>query len=569
MFTINKNTTSKATEDSSLIDLKYYNLPENKNSSKITATIYPPLPKPGFDIYDYQMLFEDEETRKLIREGRTIGCFYIESPGMRSLLLRLDCDNFEMLTAASSVIRPGVAESGMMQEFIARHKNPKRRKYLLPQMEEILGETYGVMIYQEDVIKIAHHVVGLSLEEADFLRRAMSGKMRSHDAMKKLYERFFISCKSKNFSDNVANQLWHQIASFAGYSFCKAHSASFALLSFQVAYLKSHHPAEFMANVLNNGGGFYSAGVYINECKRMGLKVLLPCINKSSYRYEGNFPEIRIGLMAIKSVERETLLNIVEERKRHGKYRSLTGFVLRTKTTYERTKVLIKCGALDCLGKTRPTLIRLADIHFHHKRMCNNDAPSFFGEEILALEDDIETKLQYSPSEICTYEYECLGYSATYHPIEFIKDIYNSPGIIRAKDLVKYKNKRIKMVGWFMTSKRIKTKKGDIMKFLSLEDLSGTFEAVIFPKTYSKYAELTMSMGPYLVEGKADLENGNNIVVDKLEILSNKKALEFSQKDSSQNNYYGDVEKVSAEELEIVSTLDREKLRKAYVQNLV
>ncbi|MCB0750091.1 MAG: hypothetical protein KDC52_01320, partial [Ignavibacteriae bacterium] len=395
------------------------------------------------------------------------------------------------------------------------------------------------------------------------------GKMRSHDAMAKLYERFFASCKNQNFSDAVAQELWHQIASFAGYSFCKAHSASFALLSFQVAYLKAHHPAEFMANVLNNGGGFYSAGVYINECKRMGLKILLPSINKSNYRYEGNFPELKIGLMAIKNIERETLTKIVDERNKNGKYKSLTDFILRTKTTYEAARTLIKCGAMDCLGKSRPTLMRLADIHYHHKKMFDNNAPSFFGEEILALDKEVETKRQYSPSEICSYEYECFGFSATYHPIEFIKDIYNSPGITKAKDLVKNKNKRIKMVGWFMTSKRIKTKKGDIMKFLSLEDLSATFEAVLFPKSYSKYAELTMSMGPYLVEGKVDVENGNNIIVEKLEILSNKKALEFSQKDSTQNNYYGDVEKVTEEELELVSKLDREKLRKAYVQNLV
>lgn len=300
MFTINSHT-KKNKNSSGLVDLENYALPKGIHGENIIATIHPPLPKPGFDIYDYQMLFDDEETKKLIREGRTIGCFYIESPGMRSLLQKLNCETFEMLTAASSVIRPGVAESGMMQEFIARHKNPKLRKYLIPQMEEYLGETYGVMIYQEDVIKIAHHVVGLSLEEADYLRRAMSGKMRSHDAMKKLYDRFFSSCKERELPDKVAKQLWHQIASFAGYSFCKAHSASFALLSFQVAYLKAHHPAEFMANVLNNNGGFYSVGVYINECKRMGLKVLLPSINKSNYRYEGNFPQIKIGLMAIKN----------------------------------------------------------------------------------------------------------------------------------------------------------------------------------------------------------------------------------------------------------------------------
>ncbi len=555
-------------DKSDIFSLTQYKLPQNKGTNPVVATIYPSTPKPGFDIYDYEMLFRDEETKKLIREGKTIGCFYIESPGMRSLLQRLNCDTFEMLTAASSIIRPGVAESGMMQEFIARHKNPKLRKYLIPEMEEYLGETYGVMVYQEDVIKIAHHIVGLSLEEADYLRRAMSGKMRSHDAMKKLYERFFESCKTKELPDLVANQLWHQISSFAGYSFCKAHSASFALLSFQVAYLKAHYPSEFMANVLSNGGGFYAAGVYINECKRMGLKVLLPSINENEYRYKGNNSEVRIGLMAIKNIEKDFLLKIVEEKILAGKYSSLTDFISRTKLTYESTKLLIKCGAMDCLNKTRPTLIRLADIYYHSKEILKNNSLPLFQNEISLLEKSVETKLQYNSAEICTLEQECFGFTVTHHPLEFIREIYDSPKIVKAKDLYKNKNRKIKMLGWFMTSKRIKTKNGDIMKFLTLEDLSGTFDAVLFPKTYSKFAESTMSMGPYLVEGKVDLENGNNIIVEKLEVLSNLKALEFVQKDSSQNKYYGDVEKVSEEELEIVSSLDKEKLKKAYVQNL-
>lgn len=146
------------------IDLANYRLPEAVNKRLGVHTIHAPLPKKNegvnFDIYDYKSIFADPGTRRIIREGKTIGCFYIESPGMRSLLRRLDCDTFEMLTAASSVIRPGVAESGMMQEFVERHRNPKRRKYLIPEMEEYLGETYGVMIYQEDVIKVAHHIAG-------------------------------------------------------------------------------------------------------------------------------------------------------------------------------------------------------------------------------------------------------------------------------------------------------------------------------------------------------------------------------------------------------------------------
>ena len=205
-----------------------YSLPPEWKQTKI-HTLYPPIPRNGskvkFNIFDYEMLFADEATKELLRRGKTIGCFYIESPGMRSLLRKLDVTTFEMLTAASSIIRPGVAESGMMQEFITRHKDPARRKYLIPEMESLLTETYGVMIYQEDVIKVAHHIAGLTLEEADLLRRAMSGKMRSHKAMEQITNKFFSSCKERELTDHQANELWRQIESFAGYSFCKSHSA--------------------------------------------------------------------------------------------------------------------------------------------------------------------------------------------------------------------------------------------------------------------------------------------------------------------------------------------------------
>ena len=306
-----------------------HNYHSPKGADNITR-LYFALPRSsgnvGFDIYDYEMLFNDEKTKSLIREGNTIGCFYIESPGMRSLLRRLNCDSFEMLTAASSVIRPGVAESGMMQEFIARHKNPSRRKYLIPQMKKYLGETYGVMIYQEDVIKVAHHIAGLSLEEADLLRRAMSGKLRSKSAMRQIADNFFLSCKTNGLADNAAQELWRQIKSFAGYAFCKAHSASFALLSFQLAYLKAHYPAEFMASVLSNRGGYYSAAVYVQEVRRLGLKILLPCVNFGQYEYtvvdgkEG----IRIGFMAAKNLAKNSVDKIVTERKQNGLYSIVT-----------------------------------------------------------------------------------------------------------------------------------------------------------------------------------------------------------------------------------------------------
>ena len=542
-----------------------YELP-GRESLKIFDSIPKVIKETGFDIFDYPKVYGDEKTKKIIREGNTIGCFYIESPGMRSLLKRTACETFELLTAVSSVIRPGVAESGMMKEFIERHKNPKLRKYLVPEMEKYLGETYGVMIYQEDVIKVAHHIVGLSLEEADLLRRAMSGKMRSHAAMKLIVDKFFDNCRTKGYSEEITNKLWKQIESFAGYAFCKAHSASFAVLSFQVAYLKAHYPAEFMAGVLSNSGGYYSAAVYVSECKRLGIKMLLPSVNESEYEYHGNKDKIRIGFIAIKNLDKESSDKIISERNQNGKFKTLKDFLNRTKMSSTQTEILIKCGAMDCFGKTRPTLLRLSDIYFRNKKLNDSVDGNLFEYEQTNIELEASTDRQYTIEEICISEYEAFGYMVTKHPLEFFKDEINIKGIVNAADIRKLNGRRVKMIGWYMTSKRITTSKGDVMKFLSLEDLTATFEAVLFPKAYSRFAELTMSMGPYLVEGRVDAENGNNIIVDTLTVLSVEKAKAITQKDRTSMDFFGDSEKPATyEDVVQVSELDRERMVRAYV----
>lgn len=545
-----------------------YQIPKQWRDNTKMFSLYPPIPKntaaANFDIYDFEMLFNDEPTNKIIRTGQTIGCFYIESPGMRSLLRKLDVHDFEMLTAASSIIRPGVAESGMMQEFIARHKDPAKRKYLVPAMEDVLGETYGVMIYQEDVIKVAHHVAGLTLEESDLLRRAMSGKMRSHSAMQKIVDKYFLSCKNKGLTDTQAKELWRQIESFAGYSFCKAHSASFALLSYQVAFLKSHYPAEFMASVLSNGGGFYSAAVYVWECKRLGLKILLPCINKSSNEYAGSKVEIRIGFMAIKNLSYNSVQKILDERKKDGEYHSLADFLIRTKLAFEETSILIKCGAMGCFKKTRPELLRLLDIYIHKRKILNESYNDLFLHETFVMEDEVKTNINFSVEEICKTEYETFDYMVTRHPLYFYRSFTEHHSIVKAKDLNKYRSKNVRLIGWYMTSKRIKTRKGDIMKFLSLEDTTGTFEAVIFPRAYEQFAELTMSMGPYIIDGKVDENDATNVVVSKLIVLSVASVKVEDQKDSVDNKYFGDVEKISEEDFMLLEGIDKEKLRLAY-----
>jgi DNA polymerase III alpha subunit len=556
---------------SAVMDLAEYKLPEVRKLNRIFDAVPRTITKTGFDIFNYESVFADEKTQELIRTGNTIGCFYIESPGMRALLKRTDCRTFEMLTAVSSIIRPGIAQSGMMREFIERHKDPKRRKYLLPEMEKYLGETYGVMVYQEDVIKVAHHIVGLTLEESDLLRRAMSGKMRSHKAMDLVVDKFFVCCKEKGYSNEVSQKLWKQIESFAGYAFCKAHSASFALLSFQVAYLKAHYPAQFMAAVLTNQGGYYSAAVYISETKRLGIKVLLPSVNESVYEYKGDDGDIRMGLMSIKNLETGEAETIIKKREADGKYVSLADFLVRTKMGYERTESLIKCGAmdcfnLDCFNQTRPTLLRLLDVYFNQRKLLDESANDLFVNESIKLEKEVVTARDFSMEEKCVYEFETFGFMVTQQPLEFFSEAIHRKDIIPSSGMLKYNGRKIKMVGWYMASKRIKTSKGEIMKFLSLEDMSGTFEAVIFPKAYAQYAELTLSMGPYLVEGKVDAENGNNIIVDKLEVLSSEKAKSITEKERNATDFFGDAEKAaSPDEVLLVNSLGKEKLVQAYL----
>ena len=550
--------------DNGLIDLKEYALPSKL--PKIVH-IYPNLFRKedlGFDIFDYRFLFNDPETVRLIREGKTIGCFYIESPGMRNLLKQLKVDTFEMLTAASSIIRPGVAESGMMQEFIARHKDPSKRKYLIPELEAVLGETYGIMIYQEEVIKVAHLIGGLSLEEGDLLRRAMSGKMRSHNAMKLLEEKFYDSCRSRKIREHAAKEIWRQIESFAGYAFCKAHSASFALLSYQVAYLKAHYPAEFMASVLSNGGGFYSAAVYIWESKRLGLNVQLPSVNRSRYEYIGYGRTIIIGFIAIKNFTRESADNIVQERERKGVYTSLQDFLVRTNIKYEETAMLIKCGAMDCFGEIRPNLLRLLDIYFARIKNLYESYNDLFADDIIKLTEEVRIKRDYSIEEKCITEYETFDYMVSRHPLEFFTGFVEYNKIIKAAEMKNNNGRKVRMFGWYMTSKRISTKKGEVMKFLSLEDLTGTFEAVLFPAVYMRVAEKTLSMGPYVVEGRVDSNDNNNLIVENLEVLTSKSIKAEFRYDSAEDTYKPNDEGTGESDF-LMNSLTTEKMKSAYL----
>ena len=220
--------------------------------------------------------------------------------------------------AASSIIRPGVAKSGMMRQYIQRFHAPTSYKYLHPVMQEQLEETYGVMVYQEDVLKVCHHFAGLDLADADVLRRAMSGKHRSKTEFQRIVDKFFSNCHAKGYSLQLTQEVWRQIESFAGYSFSKAHSASYAVESFQSLYLKAHYPMEFMVAVINNFGGFYQTEIYVNEARRWGAQIHPPCINNSTYLTSIQTNDIYLGFIHIQNLDQYIGQQIEKERAFRG-----------------------------------------------------------------------------------------------------------------------------------------------------------------------------------------------------------------------------------------------------------
>ncbi|MCB2210798.1 DNA polymerase III subunit alpha [bacterium] len=452
---------------------------------------------------DTETVFRDVPTRTMLRTGKTMGVFYVESPGMIALLQKLDCDNFEGLVAASSVIRPGVSESGMMEQYIERVNDPSKATYLHPKMKTLLAETHSVMIYQEDVIKVAHHIAGLPLGRADLLRRAMSGKGRSHEAMRKLREEFRLGCHERGVTPKIADELWRQIESFAGYSFCKAHSASFAVLSMQLAYLKAYHPAEFYAAVLANGGGYYSQAAYVTDAKRNGLQVLLPHINRSEREHFGKNQTIQLGLRGVGALRDETLDLILQNRRELGPFRHLGDFIMRIRPARDEAEALIACGALDGLGVNRPTLLRNLRAGFDAYR--NGPGP-------LAIDaDDLFTHLppsdDWTEQQKYMAERKVLGFSPGTHPLALL-DLPDR-GCIPSREMGSYCGQHVNMIGWAYSHKRITTRKNkQQMEFIAMEDLTGRFEVTVFPRVYERHAPILRGNGPYLVHGLIEEHHG-------------------------------------------------------------
>jgi DNA polymerase III alpha subunit len=491
---------------------------ENKNAS--------------IDIHDVQHFMKDPKVAKQIRDANTIGCFYIESPAMRQLLKKLRCDNYITLVAASSIIRPGVSQSGMMRQYIQRFHDPSKIEYLHPVMKELLEETYGVMVYQEDVIKVAHHFGKLDMAEADVLRRAMSGKYRSHKHFEIIKEKYFNNCKAEGYSDEVTNEVWRQIESFGGYSFSKAHSASFAVESYQSLFLKTYYPLEFMVAVINNFGGFYSRELYFTELKKAGGTLHLPCVNSGEHLTSIHGTEITIGFIHIQGLEEKLTLQLIDERKRNGPYKHLQDFIERIKPGLEQLNILIRIGALRFTGKNKKELLWQAN--FLQKKNLTHNASGLFYEA--PVEFNLPALKQH-PLDDSLDEIELLGFPAS-NVFELVDD---DPGeYVDAKDLHLHVGREVAVLGYLVTSKPVRTVTGQTMFFHTFLDAKNDWLDTVFFADVSKWHAVT-GKGFYSMKGKVIEEFGTYSV----EVRYSKK-IGIKDRGQEMNNLLG-KEKILAE----------------------
>lgn len=518
---------------------------------------------------DYALLnpVDDPATLELLRRGDTMGVFYVESPAMRQLQQRTGCGDFDHLVIHSSIIRP--AANRFIQEYLRRlHGAPYEP--LHPRLKELLAETYGILVYQEDVVRVAMALAGFSWGDADGLRKVISKK--SPEQLADYHQRFLDGCRRRGIADDVVAAVWEMFLSFAGYSFCKPHSASYALVSFKSAYLKAHYPAEFMAAVISNGGGYYSTLAYISEARRMGLTVLGPDVNASDWSYRGSGTTIRMGLQQLQHLRRDVLQDIIEERDRHGPFKGLEDFLQRAALTPADAAVLVKSGALDSLAETpNPELQDLAaesqELLVVNRKLstyphsafppflkgdssscflygqapgANNPQPparlnrprllwfveAWLNRKAASRSNGQQTGMGLGSRSHPAFpvpplpdltrtrqwqqELETLGLVLSVHPLAMwepaMQTLLQRP--VPASRLAQVVGKRVWVAGWPITRKEVMTREREPMEFFSFEDQTAIYETVFFPRAFRRFCQELDMERAYLLYGRVESEFG-------------------------------------------------------------
>ncbi|MEM7515834.1 MAG: hypothetical protein AAF368_02775, partial [Planctomycetota bacterium] len=513
---------------------------------------------------DLQGLPEDDPATALtLREGRTLGCFQVESPGMRHLLQQMEAKTMDDVIQAVALIRPGPASSGMKEAFVRRARGLDPATPPHERLTEVLWDTYGVMLYQEDVMQTAAAVAGMDLAEADRLRRAL--QKRRYEDLREICTRFVSGCLAEGVDEKSARQVWDLIANFASFAFNKAHSVTYGRIAYRAVWLKTHHPAVFLTSFLASQTGYYAQRVYVEEARRLGVPILGPDVNHSdatfTVEWKGEVAALRVGLGQIKGLSLRTIEAILEKR-REAPFLSLPDFLERTHAHTDEAEHLIQSGAFDHFDRTRPEL----SWRLHLLRTPQQKAPSGFGVRELDygqldaaqatpesrtrdtlrsaqsrtggwnqkglgmtgahLQRGEEATLFSEPdapglvlpglpdTDTATrgrLEFELLGLNIREHPLALFpcpaKERLGTdrgaqpPNPIRCVDLVRFVGGRISLHGWPAASRRVFTADGRWMRFLTLEDETALAEAVLFPDVYERYGHLLAGFGSLILTG--------------------------------------------------------------------
>ena len=485
----------------------------------------------------------DKPTIEALSRGDSMGVFYIESPAMRQLQKRTNRGDFEHIVIHSSLIRP--AANKFIAEYVRRLKGGKWEP-LHPRLEKILDESYGILCYQEDVSKTAVALADFNEADADKLRKVIAKK--AGEAKLAIYEKqFFEGCRRNNVSEETIGKIWAMMLSFDGYSFCKPHSASYAMVSYQSAYLRVHHPAEFIAAVLSNQGGYYRPHAYIAEARRMrrgasfhsgpgaGSKLFVtgPDINSSIWYYYGKGNEVVIGLMAIKGLSASGAKKILAEREKGGDFTSVDDFSKRLHLNRDDIIALCPAGVFDSIahGLTRTLQARFllsanaAAGRSEQKELFALDTATLYCESPKTFIAPQPKSLRLADNELWE-EYRALGFLRKTHPLALWKEeVLAVKNRVKAFQIENHVGRDVKMIGWPITQKDVWTKDGLAMSFLSLEDETALYETVIFPQVYDKYNALLFDQGPLLVYGKVTSDqNAISLEVKRIEVLGKESA---------------------------------------------
>jgi DNA-directed DNA polymerase III PolC len=507
---------------------------EAEEKSSIAPDGATPCPKPRE--IDFDAIPEnDPATCDVIAAGRTMGVFQIESPAMRGILRTMQARTLEKIAQALALIRPGAAEYGSKELFVKRLRG-QEVTYAHDSLKPILGDTLGICIFQEQVMQISQALGSMSLAEADLVRRS-AAKLSGQRERERLRGKFLKAAEQIGLNGAEREETWMMVEKFAGFGFCKAHAATYADISYRMAYLKTHHTVEFLAAMCSAGAGFYHVSAYVEEAKRWGIEVRLPSVNHSRMEYTAETGvdgrrALRVGLMQVKGLRLETIMAIVRTQEENGAFRSLEDFLRRVPIERDEIAALIKCGAFDEVGNevramTRPEMLWRWNLlqgkkqrERHRAGFAGSPPPSaplrarrttdslFGGTPDEEASEALEglPAAEYTQEQKLRYEREILEVCVSGHPLDFL----SRNGAVWSDELEKLRGKRVTLCGWVVTYRHVGTKNYRNMMFVTLEDQRGVYEAVLFPEAYEKYGGVVFETRALRVTGRVEQDGQVN-----------------------------------------------------------